>query len=270
MRTFLILIFSFGIITVNSQIVYTDVEPDSTVSEFLQGYAVDFNNDSKSDVHLVLLDNVGVWVMRLIPDDSEDLVYVINVGGDDGGAAVLNYEDNISSSSNFYKVGSGWGDLLYGHWDDSGDYGYWTETQEDKYLGIKFKVSDDFYYAWIHITTHIYAVDDMDFIMKGFAYNSVPNEQISAGDIGNETNISEVNTNDFSVYPNPASDIINLSGINCQSGCNMDITDISGKLVLRYSNADNNFFNISNLKPGVYFIKIQTGKSVYSNKFIKK
>ena len=97
MKTFLIIIFSFGIITGNSQIVYTDVEPDSVVNEFLQGYAVDFNNDSKSDVHLVLLDNIGVWVMRLIPDNSGDSVYVINEGGDAGGAAVLNFEDNIST-----------------------------------------------------------------------------------------------------------------------------------------------------------------------------
>ena len=42
--------------TLQAQIVYTDVIPDTTVSEFLQGYGLDFNHDDKNDLHVVLLD----------------------------------------------------------------------------------------------------------------------------------------------------------------------------------------------------------------------
>ena len=61
-----------------SQIIYTDVDPDVTVSEFLQGYGIDFNLDDKIDVHITLLNNVGVWVMHLIPDSDTDFTYVVD------------------------------------------------------------------------------------------------------------------------------------------------------------------------------------------------
>jgi len=181
-RIILSLSFYLIVFTANSQIVYTDVNPDSTVSEFQNGYAIDFNNDAKTDMHLVLLSGGGIYIMRLIPDDAADDNYVINLGGDGGGADVLNINDNITSSSNWYKIGSGWGDLLYGYWPDDGEYGHWTNTQTNKYLGIKFKIGSNFHYGWIHLTTHIFATDNMEFIIKGYAYNTIPDEEILAGE----------------------------------------------------------------------------------------
>jgi hypothetical protein len=70
----IVLIFGLVITVANtkSQIVYTDVDPDVTVSEFLQGYGVDFNDDDKIDVHITLLDNVGLCLIHLNPDAKLD------------------------------------------------------------------------------------------------------------------------------------------------------------------------------------------------------
>jgi hypothetical protein len=115
------LFFCLAVVASNAkpQIVYTDLEPDVTVSEFLQGYGVNFNGDNKIDLHITLLDNVGVWVMHLIPDANMDLTYVVYDGEE---ACVLNEGDDISPASNLYQLGTGWGALLYGYWEGNGEY----------------------------------------------------------------------------------------------------------------------------------------------------
>ena len=255
--------------TGKTQIIFTDVSPDVTVDQFNQGYQIDFNDDEKIDVHLTLLSNTGVWVMRLIPDDSEDVNFVINTGGANGGATVLNIGDNIFSGSNWYQIGSGWGDLLFGHWDSSGNYGYWTDTQTDKYLGIKFKIGTNYYYGWIFITTIVTANDDMQFTMQSFAYNSVAGEAILAGDEGQGVNIKNISDNNICVSPNPADNFINISNNN-------DITKISilntnSQIVKNISNSNNlQNIDISDLKSGLYLLKIWTKCRIITKKVFKK
>jgi hypothetical protein len=56
----------------------------------------------------------------------------------------------------------------------------------------------------------------------------------------------------MTVYPNPASDIITVSGKGLY---NAYITDITGKIVLKPNTLSNNSINVSGLKSGLYFIK---------------
>jgi len=249
-----------------SQIIYTDVDPDVTVSEFLQGYGIDFNQDDKIDVHITLLNNVGVWVMHLIPDSDTDFTYVVYDGEE---ASVLVDGDYISTSSDLYQLGSGWGGLLYGYWEDSGEFGNWTGIQDDKYLGIRFEIDDNFHYGWILLTTIIHDYDDMEFTVKGFAYNTVVDEGIEAGDMG-QVGIIDNEVNDMSVYPNPARDIINLpSKIN--SGA-ITIYDISGRLVWENDVQPqlNSTIDVSMLNTGLYIIHFEVDSKVYAAKFIKE
>jgi len=209
-KSFSILAFLFVISGVNAQIEYTDINPDVTVSEFQQGYGVDFNNDDKVDVHVTLLSNTGVWVMHLIPDSSVDNTFVVYDGEE---TSILELEDEIAPTSNLYKLGEGWGGLLYGYWSDSGEYGNWIGTQEDKYIGVKFEIGSDFYYGWIHLTTHQYSLTDFDFTIKGFAYNTAANEPILAGDKGTGMQLDKLTFETISVFPNPSSDYVYIKYI---------------------------------------------------------
>ena len=261
-------IFTLVFITNNvvSQIIYTDVDPDITVSEFLQGYGVDFNQDDKIDLHITLLNNVGVWVMHLIPDADADFTYVVYDGEE---ALVLVDGDYISASSDLYQLGSGWGGLLYGYWESSGEYGNWTGVQEDKYLGIKFEIDDDFHYGWIHLSTIIHDYDNMEFTVKGFAFNTIVNEGIASGDMG-QVGIVKNETSSMSIYPNPAKDIINLPSF-IDAGV-ISISDISGRIVWQN---DAQFLlkkpiDISTLNTGLYIIHIEVENKVYTAKFVKE
>ena len=249
----------------NAQIVYTDINPDTTVNEFLQAYGVDFNQDNKIDVHLTLLDNVGVWVMLLIPDSELDDVSVVYDGEE---ASVLEFGDEISVSSNYWELGSGWGGLLYGYWNDDGTYGNWVGSQENKYLGIKFSDNSNDYYAWIHLSTIIHDYNDYEFTIHGFAYNSTADEGIEAGDMGN-VGIAEPKSKTAIIYPNPAQDIIFIKGdFNIKSYW---ITDVSGKVVIRESNNKRHSIDISNLKEGYYFLNMSSDEEqIKTQSFIKQ
>ncbi len=64
------------------------------------------------------------------------------------------------------------------------------------------------------------------------------------------------------IYPNPASNFVNLMEMN---NTNCEIYDISGKLMISQKvNSDNFQLNISSLKAGNYIIKISEKNNVYS------
>ena len=73
----------------------------------------------------------------------------------------------------------------------------------------------------------------------------------------------------FKIYPNPASDYLQLSFVTNQNKQLIKIIDITGKVILVNSSEKNNkpiTINISNLTSGIYFIKTDT----LVQKFIKK
>jgi len=80
------------------------------------------------------------------------------------------------------------------------------------------------------------------------------------------TVISEINSKDvFSLYPNPATNQLNI--INKTPISKIDIYDAIGKLQLSTTESS---IDISNLKPGVYFVKAISEKGTFSQQFVKK
>ncbi|NOY50539.1 MAG: T9SS type A sorting domain-containing protein [Chlorobi bacterium] len=75
----------------------------------------------------------------------------------------------------------------------------------------------------------------------------------------------------LSIYPNPATDVLNIKAEKRLSG-NLTISDISGRVVFNEYIVDADFItvNISNLTKGLYSISIDDSKSHNSGKFIVK
>jgi hypothetical protein len=81
------------------------------------------------------------------------------------------------------------------------------------------------------------------------------------------TSLFEPDKNQSLIYPNPALDFINIEGIRLNSG--YTITDIQGKIISQgILKADK--INIAQLRPGVYVIKITSGKVQRISKFVKR
>ncbi len=69
-------------------------------------------------------------------------------------------------------------------------------------------------------------------------------------------------------YPNPAFDKIYCTGFSQQAI--VSVINLSGETVLKEKIKKEETLNISALKPGVYLLKITTGKQTFSGKFVKK
>lgn len=72
-----------------------------------------------------------------------------------------------------------------------------------------------------------------------------------------------------SVYPNPASDVVTVSGLSASD--NIKLLSIDGKLLLQQnaSGAQSLIVNIAKYKPGTYILQVQNDKEVSQQKIVK-
>jgi len=82
----------------------------------------------------------------------------------------------------------------------------------------------------------------------------------------NNTIANSINT--ISVYPNPVTDVLNISVSNGTKVNNVNIYNVSGKLVTT-AKVTANQINISELNNGVYFIEVLTENGKLTTKFVK-
>ena len=103
-------------------------------------------------------------------------------------------------------------------------------------------------------------------IIANGTINSNP-EIIWETTLGGSSAITKIKSNLFKIYPNPTTGIIRLVIDNKQLGNNIQIIDITGKIVKTYSITNTvSTINIANLQNGIYFVKV--GNSV--QKLVKK
>ncbi|WP_299333073.1 FG-GAP-like repeat-containing protein [uncultured Psychroserpens sp.] len=75
--------------------------------------------------------------------------------------------------------------------------------------------------------------------------------------------------NDLVIYPNPAKDVLNISTTDNLQDAIYTIFDINGKRVIN-SKLDQNTIDVSTLNTGNYILRIVSGNSIKSQKFIKQ
>ncbi len=72
----------------------------------------------------------------------------------------------------------------------------------------------------------------------------------------------------FNIYPNPTTDVLNISSKNGLNASEVRITDMTGKVVRTQKDATT--VNVSDLSAGTYLIDITTKEGKATSKFIKK
>ncbi len=75
--------------------------------------------------------------------------------------------------------------------------------------------------------------------------------------------------NNFSVYPNPVGNVLNLTNTSNIEINTIQITDANGRIVKEIKGTFNQI-NISELNSGVYFLKINTSQGLGTTKIVKK
>ncbi len=94
-------------------------------------------------------------------------------------------------------------------------------------------------------------------------------------DIANGVDKTDKNVNQVKVYPNPAEGITSVSfELTKNSSVGIEILNLMGQKVMDVSQGDlpagthSVYFNSENLASGVYFVKVNTGTSVATQKFV--
>ena len=86
------------------------------------------------------------------------------------------------------------------------------------------------------------------------------------------TSFSATNANEMTIYPNPATDKLNLNFGSEVDKAQMTILDLQGRSLMTQSvaNTQVEILNISSLSNGIYFVKVLNGDKVMNAKFVKK
>ncbi|MCK9447722.1 MAG: T9SS type A sorting domain-containing protein [Bacteroidales bacterium] len=208
------------------------------------------NHGGYSDYWIVKLDKIGniQWQKSLGGGDWDYATSIQQTT--DGGYIVVG-----ESTSNDGDVSG-----------NNGDYDYWIVKLDD--IGnIEWQKSlggSNF-----DLARSIQQTTDGGYIVAGYSYS---NDGDVSGNHGNSdywivkltgtVGLNEtINNTIFSVYPNPATDLITVKGISPKT--EIDITNMRGETVLRTVAKDNELtIDVSKLPAGMYFVNGQ--------KFIKK
>lgn len=244
--------------TVQAQIVYHDVDPDSTISattaEQMKSYYIDFDHDGNYEKELRHFNpDPNNMAVELQNNPSVMAQEVLN---GNNRTKVLSINEDINSSLQWGNDGSG---VLNSPWYGGGD----------KYVGIRFKKGSQWHYGWVRI---MIPADGSSFTIKDFAYNSTPDAAIKTGEQGT-TSINNVTAVlPVHIYPNPANESIHIS-LTMEAGDMIMILNISGQIVHTMVTAKktvNPIADIRALPRGQYQLAITTGGAKYSTGFIKQ
>lgn len=233
------------ILVTNASVVYTDLNPDQTLIN--SSFSVDMDGDSNAEFDLdnwstppsSYYSGSSVWATGVeMIESSTTLGYL----------EIINSGMTIGAASNF--VSSGVLDLFQTSSDP------WI-GQSQKYIGVKFLINSNVHYGWVEVSIN---PSTYETTIHGFAYETVPNTSILAGDKGVTGFQSDlIGEREFAtIFPNPSKGRVTILADNIKS---IIVIDVAGKIVYseKYDGAENNkTLDMNNLPYGVYYLNLES------------
>ncbi len=260
----------------NAQIVYTDVNPDTTINTNGGVYALDLNNDGITDFNIT-------FNTTTIPQGTNRYIRITPLGANKVGndlsypyPSALSINTLIDSSS-FSWLSNANQSLISRIWfipPPRGGSPLWQTRgnwngASDKYVPLQLDVSSQKYYGWARLDA---ATNAMSFTVKDYAYNSIPNQSILAG----EPIATGINENSFAasinLFPNPANNHLSIALGSNNKKIEVAIADITGKIVYTTTivETDKVEVNTNEFAEGIYIVQIQSGEFISTKKLIIK
>src|SRR5580704_11848695 len=164
-----------------ARIIYTPAH------ESLVGLTLDLNHDGKGDIQFHQNDtattSVGMESIWVGPTSSS--VQRLNkVVATPTHAVALRAGSRIGPNRQFETNGVIYGDVIYRNPPHTVWFGQWGnggKGLKDRYLGIKFTINGQFHYGWARISVSVNG-DQSKSLLSGYAYETVPNKSIIAGE----------------------------------------------------------------------------------------
>lgn len=247
----------------DAQIIYTDINPDSTTNIGGDFYNLDLDNGGIFDYTITLNIGAGTYTSQQVaisPTGSN------GIAGDTVGAYVypfaFNSGDTIKSTLQFNFTSS---QSMASYFGPSYSYGNFI-GQTDKFIGLQFNIGINLHYGWARFDVDSTA---SQFTIKDYAYNSTPDAYILAGEM--PVGISEnALTNNTSIYSSDKNIVVKFLTEKVIQA-DIKITNALGQEIYKatLSNKET-YIDMSKEKTGIYFVTISQENIVYTKKVLIK
>ncbi len=164
-----------------AKIVYTPA--NVKIATYPQGiYNLDLNHDGKTDFYfqnILTSTTSGDFGRFLVAPENGSNGIVGKRPGKASWAVALERGARIGSKRHFlpYRVVMA---TSYGFWDGSGQSGSWINVT-NRYLGLKFKIGGKTHYGWARLSVSVVNIQ-ITATLTGYAYETIPNRPIIAGE----------------------------------------------------------------------------------------
>ena len=256
----------------NAQIVYTDVNPDVTYNTNGGVYALDLNNDGITDFDIT-------FTTATISAGTNKYIRITPLGANKVGndlsypyPSALSLNTLIDSGS-FTWLGSANQHLISRLWFQPPlglpvwqKRGNWNGAS-NKYVPLQLDLSSQKIYGWARLDA---ATDAASFTVKDYAYNSIPNQPILAGQTIATGIIENSFASSINLFPNPATNNLTIELGNNNKKVDVTITDITGKIIYATtaSETQKTEVNTENFAEGIYVVQIQTADFIGTKKLV--
>lgn len=259
----------------NAQIVYTDVNPDLTITQSSIGSSVhilDINNDTITDATLAASKTISANAVLFGTSSGSEALMCCPILQ----ARAINH--NVAIGSNPNGTNAYWSNnqnarlrqVPLGGGGPGGPnpipFGDWS-TLADRYLAIRFLVGADWYYGWVRVSV---SVGGNSFTIRDYAYNSLPNQPILAGQTMTTAIIDNSFTSSINLFPNPADNHLTIDLGSNHKRVQVTIADLTGKVMYTTmaKNTQKVEMNTNDFAEGNYIVQIQAAEFIGMKKLI--
>ena len=135
--------------------------------------------------------------------------------------------------------------------------GNYIEANTDTWLEYTYNIPASYNSQAVYIAIQCVSLDTFVFMVDDFKVTTT-----------GTASAEKFFTENFNMYPNPTTDVLNIASKNESEVKEIAITDLTGKKVKSIQNTTT--INVSDLASGTYLIDITTDKGKGTSKFVKK
>jgi hypothetical protein len=266
-----LLIFSMQL---KAQIIYTDINPDTTLSPppgSGYSYSIDLNKDLNGDF-LIQVNNMSPGY-ESVKISGNKILFQVAGNGD-----TLNIEDFHPLAFELHDTISDKPSILwYNYWDTAWQHGLpfsiagygingtgnWTGGTTGKYIGARMKITGNWHYGWIGLDIPAAA---NACTIRDIAFESTPYKAILAGNTSSGIS-DKAPADNVSIYIQQHILFINTKENTPPSG--IIIYDCNGRIVKSiYTNRSELKINIDGITPGIYVLSVLTNNGIVNKKIV--
>jgi hypothetical protein len=260
----------------NAQIIYTDIVPDSTYTIPFFGtdtFNLDLNGDGTTDFLIQAARQRG----RYPESPRPSYVGITPQGSNAFITTTLNTVKKLVLSDPI-SSGQAWHNTTFQYlkqhvaifMNPPTNTGQW-DSVVDGYIGLQLINGGQTYYGWVRMDVTV-STSSASMTIKDYAYNSIPNQPILAGQTSTTGIIENSFASSINLYPNPSAYHLTIDLESNIQKAEIAIIDVTGKIVYKANAIGKQKLevNTSNFSEGIYLVRIQSTDFIETKKLVVK